>query len=130
MSYKSKLEAKRLKSGIRRAWILAGLMVLPFVVLLIFFLWRSGHLQEDGKRGRAERAARQQRVEALSSSLEKSGALVSCNQSGVVTITLPVDVAMQISDRLAKETALKAHERTDCPVKVTTPAGQILAEAP
>lgn len=68
--------------------------------------------------------------QALDAKLRKAGMSVITYDDGRRSITLEEDVAMIISPREAKELAMKIQKDGGGSVSITSPAGQVLAEAP
>jgi len=111
-------------------WGCIGIALFPLVLLAGFIGWSLTQRDEDLARERTRQQQTRQSVDTLAAALAPSGSSVSSSASGVITITLPASVAMEASERVAKELALVAREKSGAVVKIKSPAGQILAEAP
>ena len=126
MSKLSQKQARTHTAGMRRAWIVVGLIALP-VVLLIGAMAISGGPKEPTA---AERAARREQVAAVSRVITDAGATLRETKAGNFVIEIPLNQAMTMTERQAKEMALAAYQRLGQSVSVKSPAGQVLAEAP
>lgn len=114
----------------RSPWIAITLIVSPlllFVGLIAFLITHGGG--PDMERGRAAHRQQVEREQAVADVAARYGASYDPSAAAAV-ITLPQAVAMEITPRQAKEMALNASSSLGKSVRVQTPAGQILAEAP
>ena len=108
-------------------WLALILLLIPFFLGAGFLTWRI--TTYDGQA--AAHAARESRenLQTVVEALSASGTETRVTSSGTLEIIIPPHESSG-SLIVAKELALTAHQKTATRVRVVTPAGQVLAEAP
>ena len=107
-------------------WPLIILFMLPLFILAGLLLLLSSVTPRSAAEIQAGKAILQDVGEIIA----ESGASFTTTRAGTHIIKLPPEQALVTSSRAAKELALTTRKRTGGIVRIETPAGQVLAEAP